>query len=61
MFDDVLNPFDLDDRSIWARTHGVKVLCELHCLGSTVRPSINNQPNVKAQPLPEAGAQRTVG
>jgi hypothetical protein len=48
MFDDGLNPFDLDQRSIWAQAHRVKVLYELHCLGSTVRPSMNNQPNAQA-------------
>jgi hypothetical protein len=48
MFDDVLNPFDLDDLSIWAQAHRVKVSGELHCLDSTVRPSINNQPNDQA-------------
>jgi hypothetical protein len=41
MFDNVLNPFELDDRSIWAHAHCLKVLCKLHCRGSTVRPSKN--------------------
>jgi hypothetical protein len=36
MFVDVLNPFNFDDRSIWAQAHGVKVLRELHGLGSTI-------------------------
>jgi len=39
MFDNVLNPFELDDRSIWAHAHRLKVLGKLHCHGSTVRPS----------------------
>jgi hypothetical protein len=39
MFDNVLNPFELDDRSIWAHAHRLKVLGKLHCRGSTVRPS----------------------
>jgi hypothetical protein len=50
MFDDVLNPFKLDDRSIWAQAHHVKILRELHGLGSTVQPPVYDQPNILMAP-----------